>query len=302
MKPITAFIGSHEGFVGQWYLDAVHVPTIGYGFTWNSKIFREWWMAKYGRKMKKGDTISKAEALALLEKCIELEYRPPVVKALPNAAENVKDAASSMVFNCGPGALAWRWAKAIAGGQLKEGCALWRRTATTAKGKSLPGLIRRRREEADIAEFNRYPSWLKFDAPPERRVTSDDTRQAQAWLKSLGYYTGEVDGIAGGKTFSALLRFQRDHGNLKADGILGPATMAALQRAVDLKKKAGGAVAGGGAIAAGGGAGTATTDQTSVVYQVSDYLMWGGIALIVVLLVYLAWRYRDEISTTIRKV
>ena len=72
------FIGGHEGFVSTWYLDPVHVPTIGYGFTWSSAVFRDWWMQKHGRKMQKGDTISQTDAHQVLLGMIAHEYAPPV--------------------------------------------------------------------------------------------------------------------------------------------------------------------------------------------------------------------------------
>lgn len=45
----------------------------------------------------------------------------------------------------------------------------------------------------------------------------------QQKLKNWGYYTGEVDGIFGSKTESAVRYFQRKNG-LVEDGIVGPAT------------------------------------------------------------------------------
>lgn len=92
-KKITTFIGGHEGFVETWYLDAAHVPTIGYGFTWGSKVFQQYWMTKHGRKFRKGDKLSKAEGLMLLEKLLNTEYGPPVDRAFagrqPEAASTI---------------------------------------------------------------------------------------------------------------------------------------------------------------------------------------------------------------------
>lgn len=55
----------------------------------------------------------------------------------------------------------------------------------------------------------------------------DEVRKVQQKLKNLGYYTGNVDGIFGTQTQSAVRRFQRDKG-LSVDGIVGPKTLAAL--------------------------------------------------------------------------
>ncbi len=49
----------------------------------------------------------------------------------------------------------------------------------------------------------------------------------QTKLKNWGYYTGAVDGVYGAGTESAVKRFQKKNG-LTADGICGPATLAAM--------------------------------------------------------------------------
>jgi hypothetical protein len=54
----------------------------------------------------------------------------------------------------------------------------------------------------------------------------------QRALASLGYSTGRIDGQYGSATERALARFQQAH-NLAADGILGPATLAALTHALN---------------------------------------------------------------------
>lgn len=310
---ITQFIGSHEGKVLTWYLDPTHTPTIGYGFTWGSKVFQEWWMGRYGRKMRKGDTITEQDALAVLKLMIESEYAPPVDKKFPGVKINIREAAYSFVYNAGAGALKWKWAAAVARGDIRGAAALWRTTATTSKGKKLPGLVRRRAEEADIAEFNKWPAWLKVETtmtPPESKVYVEDIKQAQQWLKDLGYYKGDIDGIAGGKTQLAARSFQQDHGTLKVDGIIGPATLSALQRAIDLRKKATNVIVGGGATSTAGGADTVTGASDAVLPQatgfeapwLSDLLLWGGIAIVIVGIIWLAWRYQDEINALVRKL
>lgn len=52
----------------------------------------------------------------------------------------------------------------------------------------------------------------------------------QSELQSLNYDVGQVDGIYGSKTKAAVQKFQQDH-NLVADGIVGPQTQAALDKA-----------------------------------------------------------------------
>jgi N-acetylmuramoyl-L-alanine amidase len=52
-------------------------------------------------------------------------------------------------------------------------------------------------------------------------------RQIQTNLKGWGYYDGTVDGIYGSATVAAVKRFQTKN-RLTADGVCGPATLAAL--------------------------------------------------------------------------
>lgn len=52
----------------------------------------------------------------------------------------------------------------------------------------------------------------------------EEVRQIQKKLKSLGFYTGSVDGIYGTGTKNAVTAFQKSCG-IKADGIAGPTTL-----------------------------------------------------------------------------
>lgn len=56
---------------------------------------------------------------------------------------------------------------------------------------------------------------------------SAEVTQIQQKLKQWGYYTGNVDGIFGQKTYEAVKYFQRKNG-LTVDGIAGPKTLAAM--------------------------------------------------------------------------
>src|SRR5699024_8445850 len=72
-------------------------------------------------------------------------------------------------------------------------------------------------------KYNRYfaPRTLYWG------VTGDDVRTAQDKLKRWGYYDGGVDGVFGAATYRAVRRFQEKNG-IMVDGIVGPATAAAL--------------------------------------------------------------------------
>ena len=73
-------------------------------------------------------------------------------------------------------------------------------------------------------------STYKPDSPETAPVLSrigsrgDEVRRIQTKLKSLGFYTGAVDGIYGAKTQSAVKKFQSSVG-ITADGIAGPKTL-----------------------------------------------------------------------------
>lgn len=53
----------------------------------------------------------------------------------------------------------------------------------------------------------------------------------QETLRLLGLYDGEVDGVAGPRTRASVVEFQAEH-QLKADGIVGPATQEAMLTAL----------------------------------------------------------------------
>lgn len=65
-----------------------------------------------------------------------------------------------------------------------------------------------------------------------RGSTGDKVRQMQTKLLNWGYYKGSVDGIFGSATEAAVRYFQRQNG-LTADGVVGPATAAALGLTLD---------------------------------------------------------------------
>lgn len=311
---LLPFIGGHEGKVLKAYLDPVHVVTIGYGFTWESKAFRDWWAKNRGSgKLKLGDTMTENEAFKVLQLVLATEYMPPTIRKFPNQPDHLVAAAGSMVYNCGVGALSWSWANLINSvGQKKEGIARWRTTGTTARGKKLPGLVRRRNEEADTASTGKWPEWVKpwsVGEIPETHVIQQDIAQAQRWLAKLGYSPGPADGVPGQRTVAAVARFQKDHGQLKVDGIIGPATLSALQRAVALRDKGlttggatGGVVVGGVAENSSDAGGGVTLPDGTDLGWLGDLLIWGGLALGVAVLIYLAWRYKDEIVPALKRI
>jgi peptidoglycan hydrolase-like protein with peptidoglycan-binding domain len=63
--------------------------------------------------------------------------------------------------------------------------------------------------------------------PPADQLRPTSVRAIQARLRSLGFYSGAVDGIWGAGTQAAIERFQQGRG-LQPNGQLNPATIAAM--------------------------------------------------------------------------
>src|SRR5207302_4973379 len=84
-----------------------------------------------------------------------------------------------------------------------------------------------------------------------------EIRVLQQQLKDLGFDPNGVDGNFGPGTRAAVVAFQQSKG-LQADGIAGPATLAALQAATAGTPNGGGAVSGSTVTAAGAGAAPAS--------------------------------------------
>lgn len=249
-EPDVRFVATHEGFVSKAYRCPAGVITIGYGFTWGSKVFRDWWMARHGRKLRMGDTITRADANTILRALMNEEYGAAVNRKVRPTKQHQWGGATSVAFNAGTGSLDWRWAKALAAGRVSEAARLLRTTAVTANGRRLPGLVRRRREEAELIEHGRYAGSTAVDASNDRIAERAQIKQYQQWLKDLGYNPGPIDGVRGRQTVAAIKAFQTKHG-LKVDGVVGPATLSTLIREKDkaVGNKAGGGAAGGGVVA-----------------------------------------------------
>lgn len=76
------------------------------------------------------------------------------------------------------------------------------------------------------AEARRHKSTHKL-MPIAVSEDNSQTVQVQQRLEELGYNPGPIDGVFGSQTADAVRQFQQDQG-LDADGIIGPATLAAL--------------------------------------------------------------------------
>ncbi|WP_282045552.1 lysozyme [Roseibium album] len=307
---LLPWTGGNEGFVARWYKDPTGTPTIGYGFTWASPVFRSWWMTKHNSKMRPGDTISKSDAIKVLRLLIEEDYAPPVFAKLKSSSSQITlhaaAASIDMTYNCGARALTWSWFKSLLAGKVRDAAARYRKTATTSKGRRLPGLVRRRKEGAAILEHNSWPAWVKSpktsnathvaEALPNWRLQSDDFWQGIRWLEQLKLLKPtdrkDVDRLRSG-----ILAFQTQHPQLANDGILGRATLDQIQRVVDLKTKASHSTAAG---AAGSGAGMVETGTVSTGY--GDIVIVGSLLISAIVLGYFAWTYRDEVKLALKTI
>ncbi|WP_421440730.1 glycoside hydrolase family protein [Agrobacterium tumefaciens] len=283
-----AFVRLHEGNPLTCYLDPVGIPTIGTGFTMRSDSVRRE-LAKIGiAKLVPGKTkITAAQSDVILDAVLAAEYVPAVVAGSPeNRKQHELDAAASVTFNLGVGAMNWTWADLWRKGQIKKAAAHLASNYNTAKGKKLPGLVRRRKEEALLFENGIYTGvGMTKEVTAEPPVLPDPVvKEAQELLTTAGLNPGAIDGWMGEKTKAAVIAYQKAHPHLIADGIIGPATIAQLRRdagaAKDVVTKGASSAAGSGLLAFIAG------------------LPWGWIAagVLVAVVGYVAYRNRDVIA------
>lgn len=292
-----ATLRHHEGDVLKSYRCPAGIWTISMGLTKQSGVIDP----------KPGMVITREESKRLTRLALARNFEPRVREHFdPTVAPHAHaafDGAVSFDFNTGRIHNAtWvkRWmegAFAAARASLMQ----WVRGG----GRVLPGLERRRKDEAAMIFDGRYPAipggtgtartyaTYVIDVEPEKK------RVIREVLADLGYDVGaRADQILIG----AVKSFQADH-DLTVDGLIGRATLATLQREIDARKltKAGaGTTAGGGATAGGATAAPEALAETGIPPEI---LAGGGavLALIgVISLGVIAWRYRDIIAAPIQ--
>lgn len=278
------FIARHEGFVSKAYRDPVGIWTIGTGFTNRSRVFSEYWRKLHGRQMRAGDRITRDQNAIILQKAADEEYGAAVNRDIHPREQHQYDGATSVCFNCGPGAAKWKWARALARGDVKASAQLLKTTAVTARGKRLRGLVRRRGEEAALIEHGNYGHGSA--ASKSENTHRELNRSYQGKLAKLGYDPGPADGLYGAKTKAAVLAFQTEHPDLVNDGLLGRATIAQIDRSI-AKRSTPKAVAGS-AVAAG----------AIVTGFAPDWTAWaivGAVVVVVAVLGFVIWKYRKDL-------
>jgi len=290
-----AFIRGHEGNPLTAYLDPAGVPTIGTGFTNRSPT-----VTRMLGKIVPGKTqITAEQSDRIFREVLDQECEPAVERGMPGAAQHEFDAGVSGTYNLGARFMGWEWAKLWRAGKKGDAASYLASHYNTAGGKKLPGLVRRRKEEAYLLEFGVYPG-VDVDmlaagegqprtASPKAGPKPDPVvEEAQRILTERGFNPGAIDGWMGAKTRAAILAYQRAHPHLVADGILGPATLAQLRRDAQAAKEM---IAdtvgkgGGGSVAAG-----VLASLAGLPWQ------WIIPAILAAALAWTIWRHRDVIA------
>lgn len=278
-----AVIELEEGVVLKAYRCPAGKWTIGAGLTKASGVIDP----------KPGQVITREHASELLALALQRNYEPDVRRAMGGKAKQAEfDAGVSFHFNTGGiGRASWvkhwlvnDWAK------VEPAFKAWRKGG----GKVLPGLVRRRATEYKMLRHGLYPiapvperpdkplEFAQFVVP----MSPDERKRVVNAMNKLGYEAGSGAALRR----AAVLRFQKDH-DLTVDGLVGRATLSALQRRIDASRRAAGAAATGGAPAAADAALTV----------VPDWVIYGGLALGALALGYLAYTYRDVVAAKLQR-
>ena len=294
----VAFIEHHEGVVLRAYRDVVGVWTIGAGLTAASGVVTP----------KAGMVITKEEASRLFAEALRAKYEPSVAVAMTRNAGAVAIAPKQHEFDAGvsfhwnTGAIrtaSWvkDWAAGAAVSLVRAKLALWNK----GDGKVLPGLVRRRDEEASILLLGLYPGVASAPAPAVTPapsapfavwalpVNNSEKNAARDALNALGYKAGSEPAQV---LQEAARTFQRDHA-LTVDGIIGRATLTTLQRRLNSN---GSTVAPAAALAVGVPAGASGFMSQLTDLPIAD---GAGAALALLLAARAGWNYRDVIASNL---
>jgi len=228
-----------EGVVHTCYLDSVNVATIYVGFTRHSAVVRR----ELGKLVPGKTKITKEEGDRILKLMLAEEYEPPVVAGMPNAKPYEFDVGTSVCWNLGPKSMSWNWAKLFRAGKIKAAADYLSKNYNKAGGRVIKGLIRRREREAHLLATGDYGFGGVKAAGAPRKVTRQPKAAdpvvvaVQELLTGQGFDPGKIDGWMGQKTKAAVLAYQKTHPHLTNDGVIGPATIAQLQRDSEAVKK-----------------------------------------------------------------
>lgn len=282
----VATLKYHEGEVLRAYRCPAGIWTIGIGLTAASGVV----------KPKAGMVITGAESTRLLQEALRRNYEPSVATAMPGARQYEFDAGTSFHFNTGAIRKAtWvkRWREKAGSAVIRKGLLAWNKGG----GRVLPGLTRRRADEADLLLTGRYAGQAAAKAEPPAPepggspvwvldMSAAERGRVTAALGDLGYG-------GGGMLFATdVQNFQRDHG-LTVDGIIGRATLSTLQRRIDAAAKAKPAVAA--PVLASAAPATGAGQEMSLP-PAADWII---LALAIAWGLWVAFQYRDAIAAKI---
>lgn len=213
-------IAEFEGIRLKAYRCPVGVLTIGVGHT--------------GPDVKEGMTITRDQAMDLFAKDIR-KFEDYVTATGLTLSQNQHDSLTSFAFNCGAGNLA-KLVKGRDYQQIADAMLLYNKAKVNGKMEVLPGLTRRRQWERDLFLSGSVQAEMPKNgnpyAEPKKNVRIGSRGNDVRWLQyelNKRWYKLTVDGIAGEKTISALIDYQKQHG-LTPDGICGPKTIDSLKR------------------------------------------------------------------------
>lgn len=220
----SSFIKQHEGKVLRAYKDTAGIWTIGYGHT----------SAAGPPNVTPNMRLTSNEVNKLFNHDIQ-KYANDIITTFPTKNQNIFDGSVSFHYNTGAIAKA-SWVKLFkSGADRRSEISLnkWVRSG----GKITPGLVRRRREEADIIFRNKYPAIQRGANIVRVTIQDQEIHEAQTILQNKGFYASTIDGLLGPHTKAAVLEYQKTHPNLSNDGILGMATLAQLRRDAEFFKR-----------------------------------------------------------------
>lgn len=200
----------HEGNPLTCYLDPVGIPTIGTRFTMRSAAVRRALSRLGMTKLVPGKTkITAEQSDAFFASVLADEFEAAVVASSPKSrTQHQMDAAVSAIYNRGTGGMQWTWADFWRAGKTKKAAAYLGSHYNTGDGKKLPGLVRRRKEEAELFLNGRYASAggaVKEAQPKPFRKADAVVKEAQEILTSKGFNPGAIDGWMGAKTRDSII-------------------------------------------------------------------------------------------------
>jgi len=296
-----------EGRALKAYRDSAGVWTIGFGTT----NFDKWAVEYLGRPIGAGMTITEEQAEYLLRESIRRNYAPEVGRAMPNAKPHEND--GGIIFHYNTGAIGRAsWVKIWRSGSSDFLASI--RSWNKAGGKVLAGLTRRREREYAIItrgdygpEGNTRPPTINAagkvvsvadknhhlaGTPGMQRIgdQNPDVEDLNRKLALLGYNTGKSGDVFDSLTLASVKAFQRAHGQLVVDGIVGPATRAAINRSLDVKGLLKTTATG----TTGLGAAVGGVDLSGLMHVPGGVYLTIGLVFCVVIGV-LAYKYRDEL-------